>query len=89
MSITKTINYNMSCIDKIVDIQIVSLLLNLKRQIIMSQSNFSCDQKYAEEHGYSWIISSPAEWLAKNNITASVAVSTHMGDYIYKHNSYL
>ena len=56
-------------------------LITFQRQMAKIQSSYKCNIAEAKDHGWSWIMCTPVQWLAKRNIPAAVPEPTDPGAY--------
>ena len=76
------INYDYSGVDRVTGIPTTGELITFQRQMAKIQSSYKCNIAEAKDHGWSWIMCTPAQWIAKRDIIAVVPEPTDPGPYI-------
>ena len=75
------IKYDYSGVDQVKGIPTTGQLIRFQKQMTKIHSSYKCNIPEAKEHGWSWIMCTDAQWLAKKDIDAEVPVPTDPGTY--------
>ena len=81
------IDYDYLGVDQVVGTPFTGQLIVFQKQIAKIQTSYKCNIPEAKDHGWSWIMCTPAQWILKRGITNQVTALTDPGLYTGNTNS--
>ena len=82
-----TIEYDYSGVDRIVGVPSTGQLIVFQKQLAKIQTSYKCNVPEAKDHGWSWIMCTPQQWILKRGITSQVTAPADPGQYTGNTNS--
>ena len=81
------IEYDYSGVDRIVGVPSTGQLIVFQKQLAKIQTSYKCNVPEAKDHGWSWIMCTPQQWILKRGITSQVTAPADPGQYTGNTNS--
>ena len=81
------IEYDYSGVDQIVGKYSIGQLIIFQKQLAKIQTAYKCNIQEVKDHGWSWIMCTPAQWILKRGITSQVTPPTDPRLYTGNSNS--
>ena len=81
------IQYDYLGVDQVVGTPSTGQLIVFQKQVAKIQTSYKCNIPEAKDHGWLWIMCTPAQWILKRGITAQVTAPTDLGLYTGNTNS--
>ena len=75
------IEYDYPGVDQVVGIPTTRQLIVFQKQMAKVQASYKCNITEAQDHGWSWIMCTAAQWLLKRGITTQVPIPADPGLY--------
>ena len=82
------IKYDYLGVDQVVGTPSTGQLIVFQKQLAKIQTSYKCNIPEAKDHGWSWIMCTPAQWILKIGITTQVTAPTDPGLYTRNNNSF-